>query len=76
VDATRALTLRANTTLRQAAPAEGATFVGLFTPFNGPAANGDVTKLLAPDGDHPNAAGHQLIAERLIAAGLTGLVAG
>lgn len=74
VQATKALTLRANTTLRQVATADGATFVGLFTPFNGPAGGDDVTKLLAPDGDHPNAAGHELIAQRLIAAGLPGLV--
>ncbi len=76
VQATKALTQRANTVLREVADADGATYVGLYTAFNGPAASGDITQLLAPDGDHPNARGHALIAQRLLAAGLPGLVRG
>lgn len=76
VAASKALTLRTNTVLRQVALASGATYVGLYAAFNGPAAGGDVTDLLTPDGDHPNAQGHLLIAQRLVAAGLPGLVRG
>jgi lysophospholipase L1-like esterase len=64
--ATVDLTRRANTVIAAAAVAEGASPVDLAGPF----AQHDVTQLLAPDGDHPNAAGHQLIAEVLLAAGL------
>jgi lysophospholipase L1-like esterase len=74
--ATRTLTFQADTVLRDAARGEGATFVGLYAPFHGPAAHGDVTNLLASDGNHPNAAGQSLIAQRLLAAGLRGLVKG
>jgi lysophospholipase L1-like esterase len=50
-----------------AARQAGATCVSLYAPFKG---NGSVnpTSLLAADGDHPNAAGHQLIASTLLAA--------
>jgi lysophospholipase L1-like esterase len=71
--ATRTLTFEADTVLREVAGSEGATFVGLYAPFHGPAARGDVTHLLASDGNHPNAAGQALIAQRLLAAGLRGL---
>jgi lysophospholipase L1-like esterase len=74
--ATRTLTFQADEVIRDAAEQTGATFVGLYAPFHGPAAHGDVTNLLANDGDHPNAAGQSLIAERLLAAGLGGLVEG
>lgn len=74
--ATRTLTFQADEVIRDAAERSGATFVGLYAPFHGPAAHGDVTNLLASDGDHPNAAGQSLIAERLLAAGLGGLVEG
>lgn len=74
--ATRRLTFQADAVLRSATVAEGATFVGLYAPFHGPAAHGDVTNLLASDGNHPDAAGQALIADRLLAAGLHGLVSG
>ncbi|HEU4567123.1 MAG TPA: SGNH/GDSL hydrolase family protein [Marmoricola sp.] len=74
--ASRTLTFEADDVLRDAARRAGATFVGLYAPFHGPAARGDVTHLLAPDGDHPDAAGQALIAQRLLAAGLAGLVQG
>jgi lysophospholipase L1-like esterase len=68
VAATVDLTRRVNTVIEAVTIAEGATSVDLAGPFQREGA--DVTGLLAPDGDHPNAAGHQLIAQVLIAAGL------
>lgn len=64
--ATLDLTVRANARLRRAADASGATYVDLLGPFR--QAPGDVTQLLAGDGDHPNAEGHRLIARTLLAA--------
>jgi len=74
--ATQALTTEVNRAIADAAQSSEATYVDLFAPFNGPASEGDVTHLLAPDGDHPNANGHVLIANRLLAAGLPGLTVG
>ncbi len=73
VAATRALTRRVNDSLRTAATTGGATYVDLLAAFDQASRNGDLTALLAPDGDHPDAAGHQLIARTLLAAGLPGL---
>jgi lysophospholipase L1-like esterase len=72
--ATQDLTAMANQEIRSAAHSTGATYVDLYRPFNGPAAKGDITNLLAGDGDHPNAQGQQLIADALLSAGLHGLV--
>lgn len=66
IAATVDLTQRVNATIATATIAEGAKSVELVVPFQ----REDVTKLLAPDGDHPNAAGHELIAQVLLAAGL------
>ena len=74
--ATRTLTFQADTILRDATRGAHDTFVGLYAPFHGPAARGDVTNLLSSDGNHPDAAGQSLIAQRLLAAGLHGLVQG
>jgi lysophospholipase L1-like esterase len=62
-----ALTRAESTQICDGARSAGATCVSLYAPFKG---NGTVnpTSLLAPDGDHPNAAGHQLIASTLLAA--------
>jgi len=51
----------------QGAQSADATCVSLYAPFKG---SGSInpTSLLAADGDHPNAAGHQLIASTLLAA--------
>lgn len=38
-----------------------------MTPFNGDGSD-DATGALAPDGNHPNAEGHQRLAEAVIAA--------
>lgn len=62
-----ALTRRVNDTLRRAATAADVTYVDVFTAFRGKGDDDD-TALLASDGDHPSAAGHQRIAEALAAA--------
>ena len=64
-----ALTLQVNAVIRSVAQAQGATYVDLFAPFKGPVGDGDPTSLLAADGDHPNQAGHQEIADTLALAG-------
>ncbi|GAA4103960.1 SGNH/GDSL hydrolase family protein [Nocardioides kongjuensis] len=65
--AARALTVRANAVIRTVSGATGARYVDLAATFTG--AGPDPTRLLADDGDHPNAAGHELIARALLAAG-------
>jgi len=57
-----ALTQAENAQIETAAQARSATYVDIFTPFKGASGTGDDTSLLAGDGDHPNAAGHQQIA--------------
>ena len=64
--ATDQLTLQVNAAIAGAAQKDDATYVDVYTPFESEAA--DVTTLLAPDGDHPNAAGHALIARLLLEA--------
>ncbi|HEY5249219.1 MAG TPA: SGNH/GDSL hydrolase family protein [Dermatophilaceae bacterium] len=61
------LTRAESTQVCAAARKAGATCVSLYAPFKG---GGSInpTSLLAADGDHPNAAGHQLIASTLLAA--------
>jgi len=54
-----------NDALSVAAKATGALYVSTYTAFKGPAGTNDPTGLLAADGDHPNAAGHQLIARTI-----------
>ena len=55
-------TEQANNALRDAAEATGATYVSTVNAFHGLGGEQDPTGLLAPDGDHPNAAGHAAIA--------------
>lgn len=62
------LTRRANAVIRSVSTAAGARYVDLFRPFQ--RAGRDITSLLAADGDHPDAAGHELIARTLLDAGL------
>jgi acyl-CoA thioesterase I len=57
-----------NDALAVAAKATGALYLSTYAAFKGPAGTNDPTALLAPDGDHPNAAGHQLIARTIYAA--------
>jgi acyl-CoA thioesterase-1 len=54
--------------LREAAAATGATYVDTLPVFKGGTGTGDPTALLAADGDHPNAAGHEAIASAAYAA--------
>ncbi|WP_157581488.1 GDSL-type esterase/lipase family protein [Phycicoccus sp. Root563] len=61
------VTAAANTRICDAAQGIGATCVDLYRPFNGDGGK-DPTPLLADDGDHPNSAGHALIARTLLEA--------
>jgi lysophospholipase L1-like esterase len=63
VDAATAVTTSVNDAIRTVAGSTGSFSVDLRTAFRGPDDAWDETHLLAPDGDHPNAAGHQRIAE-------------
>lgn len=73
ISETQQLTRQVNDVLRTVTTRSGDTYVDLLAPFNGAASDGNMTNLLAADGDHPNAAGHSLIARQLVAAGLPGL---
>ena len=55
----------ANDSLREAAEKTHATFISTDVAFHGTDGSKDPTGLLAPDGDHPNAAGHAAIAALL-----------
>jgi len=61
-------TSRANVAICAAAEQHDAACVDLYRPFKGDGSD-DALPLLADDRDHPNAAGHQLIAWRLAAYG-------
>ncbi|MBC7372582.1 MAG: SGNH/GDSL hydrolase family protein [Frankiales bacterium] len=60
-----ALTRTVNAEIAQQALATGATYVDLYAPFEQQTLGG-LTALLASDGDHPSAAGHQLISRTLL----------
>jgi lysophospholipase L1-like esterase len=64
------LTRETNREIQAASVAVGATYVDLYQPFRGASGSDDPTALLADDGDHPDARGHQVIADALLAAGL------
>jgi lysophospholipase L1-like esterase len=63
-----ASTTSVNDALAVAAKATGALYLSTYTAFKGPNGTNDPTGLLAADGDHPDAAGHQLIARTIYAA--------
>jgi lysophospholipase L1-like esterase len=63
VRSSAALTDVVNGVLAGAAHDAGATYLDLAGPFS---RSGDITALLAADGDHPDARGHRLIAEQLV----------
>lgn len=65
------LTRRANAVIRTVTVAAGDRYVDLLAAFQD-AAGRDVTALVAADGDHPDAEGHAVIAQALLAAGLAG----
>jgi lysophospholipase L1-like esterase len=62
-----ALSRQLNTAVCSAAEGAGATCVDLYAPFKGDGSR-NPTSLLAGDGDHPNAAGHDVIAAALLRA--------
>lgn len=64
----RTVTRAENQVLCDAATGAGARCVDLYVPFLGSRGDGDPSRLLAPDGDHPSQAGHDLIAATLLAA--------
>jgi lysophospholipase L1-like esterase len=66
VAASDALTQADNALIAEVSQANGATYVDGYTPFKG--SGTDITALLAPDGDHPNAAGHALLAKAVVDA--------
>ena len=61
-----------NQALAVAARATNALYLSTYTAFKGADGKADPTPLLAADGDHPDAAGHQLIAKTIYAALPTG----
>jgi lysophospholipase L1-like esterase len=58
-----ALTADVDDLIRTEALASGSRYVDLLTAFRGPDRAWDESHLLAPDGDHPNSAGHRRIAD-------------
>jgi lysophospholipase L1-like esterase len=68
VKASDEATTYANNAILGAARATGATYVPTYPVFKGANGRTDPTSLLAPDGDHPNARGHRLIAQALLGA--------
>jgi lysophospholipase L1-like esterase len=57
-----------NRSLKAAAKKDHATYVSTFTLFKGKSGTKDPTKYLAPDGNHPNAAGMKAITAALVKA--------
>lgn len=64
----RELSRAVNARLRESAKVGGGECVDLYSLFNGEDGQGDPTKLLASDGDHPNAAGNAVISGAVLAA--------
>lgn len=62
------LTRRVNEAISSVSTSNGAHYVDLFGPFQ--RLGRSIDSLLAADGNHPNAAGHRLIARALLEAGL------
>lgn len=67
VAAAAEVTDQVNAVIRTTASATSSAYVDLRTAFKGPDHAYDETHYLAPDGDHPNAAGHQQIAAATVA---------
>jgi lysophospholipase L1-like esterase len=58
-----ALTAEVDDSIQSIARTTGSRYIDLRTAFRGPDHTDDETDLLAPDGDHPNAAGQERIAD-------------
>lgn len=71
-----ALSVATNQVVERVAQDQQATYVDLYSPFKGHDGSDDPTDLLADDGDHPNAAGHRVIAKALVRAGTAPLTLG
>ncbi|WP_076262678.1 SGNH/GDSL hydrolase family protein [Intrasporangium flavum] len=67
VAAAAEVTDQVNSVIRSTASATSSEYVDLRTAFKGPDHAYDETHYLAPDGDHPNAAGHEQIAAATVA---------
>lgn len=65
------LTKLVNAALAEVGAQHGASYVDVYRPFKGDGERDD-TALLAPDGDHPDGAGHQLLAQTLVSFLRTG----
>lgn len=63
VDAAATVTDEVNTVIKSTATRGGSAYVDLRAAFKGPDYAYDESHYLSSDGDHPNAAGHQKIAE-------------
>jgi len=68
LDTADAATQYCNQALRQAAQQSGGRYLATTPIFKGPDRDHDPTGLLASDGDHPNAAGHEAIANAVFTA--------
>jgi lysophospholipase L1-like esterase len=66
VDAAADVTDKINTVVRQTAANTDSGYVDLRAAFKGPDYDSDETRYLATDGDHPNAAGHRVIADAVV----------
>ena len=64
----RAVTGQVNAVISAVARATGSVYVDTSTPFLGPDEGRDPTGDLQDDGDHPDASGHRLIADAVVAA--------
>lgn len=65
VNASHQVTAKVSDLVRSVAGSADASWVDLQTAFRGPDHDADETQFLAPDGDHPNAAGHQRISQAI-----------
>ena len=63
VDAAATVTADVNAVIKSTADKTGSAYVDLRAAFKGPDYTYDETHYLSSDGDHPNAAGHQQIAD-------------
>lgn len=68
VAASDSLTRWVNDLVRQVAQSSGASYADAFTPFKGADGDSDDTSYLSDDGDHPNANGHDVLANAVVAA--------